>query len=185
VRIVLIGCGKLKNYRCDKAREGRVLPAELYSSELFRKRVAYARHLKLPWYVASAKYGLWSPDVAIDPRENGEIYNTAMEDLTASQKAVWHAQMAHSIGKLLNGKDPSELTVEIHTGRKYAHPLVEMLQLMKIKVEMPVDGLSTGYLLEWYLKAVGGVPSKKKQTTGPGFKLTEVSEMTHPQKKRK
>lgn len=155
LRLILIGCSKSKYaIRYDRRRGGRVHPTELYSGQLFRKRVAYAERQGHPWAVLSAEYGLWEPHVAQKP------YDTSFADLLPADRAVWHICVSHAVAHYLwepfdqdEGNPilrPGDLTVEIHAGRDYAHPLAENLGNVGINVELPCEGLGIGEQLALY-----------------------------------
>lgn len=163
MRIVLIGCSKQKHkYVNDPHRLGCMLPVEVYSSELFRRRVAYAASRRLRWFVVSAAFGLWESTELRNPsnRATGEMYDLELGDLGPADRAAWHTSVAHSIVELLwepieKGESkqplrPKDLTVEIHAGGDYAHPLAEILQAVGIKVELPCRALGIGQQLALY-----------------------------------
>lgn len=154
MRIVLIGCSKTKHkITPDPKRGGRVSPCELYSGQLFSKRVAYAESRKLPWMVLSAEYGVWRPDIEHKP------YDNCLADFSPAERAAWHISVAHRLieelwepwemdeGPVLS---PDQLTLEIHAGNDYAHPLAELLRTVGINVELPCEGLGIGEQLALY-----------------------------------
>lgn len=155
LRLILIGCSKSKHaVTYDRRRGGRVLPTELYAGQLFPRRVAYAERIGAPWAVLSAEYGLWRPDVEMRP------YETTFADLSPADRAVWHICVSHAVAHYLwepweeDERNPvlrpRDLTVEIHAGRDYAHPLAENLRAVGIRVELPCEGLGIGKQLAWY-----------------------------------
>jgi hypothetical protein len=165
MRLILIGCSKTKLPYCrDSKRGGRVLPVELYGGDLFKKRVAYAEREGASWAVLSAAFGLWESHVTKNPTMNasepGEVYDLTISNMTAAERAAWHVSVASSIVDLLweswesgqspNPMLPSELRVEIHAGRDYAHPLATILRELGIAVETPCKGLGIGQQLAMY-----------------------------------
>jgi len=58
--VVLVGCSKSKALGSAPARH-------LYTSDLFRKSVAYAECRGLPWAILSALHGLVLPDEVLEP----------------------------------------------------------------------------------------------------------------------
>lgn len=162
-RIALISCSKTKTYHRDSKRGGRVLPAELYSSELFRKRVAYIEQRGVEWFVLSARFGLWASDTERNPSDGSEIgcpsdepYSYRLGDLSPAEQTVWFTDVCHHVVEKLWLDDcdtpihPSELTVEIHAGREYAETLKQLLEIVGVKVEWPMEGLGIGEQLAWY-----------------------------------
>ena len=84
--------------------------------------------------------------------------------MTPADVAAWHVGVAQRLIEELwepfNLKEsddflkPSELTIEIHAGADYCHPLTEILAAVGIKVELPLKGLGIGEQLAWYGKQV-------------------------------
>ena len=145
ITIALIGCSKTK---ADAGPSGYLPAQELYSSDLFAKRVEHVTKRNLPWYILSAKCGLLSPTVQIRP------YNTVMTDLSNIEVAEWHLGVANRLMTELwyefNAPRLSDVTVEIHAGAKYCEPLGTILQNFKISVCRPVQGLGIGRQLKFY-----------------------------------
>ena len=168
MRIVLIGCSKTKKpYRRDASRGGRLTPAELYSGSLFVKRVQYAERSELPWMVLSAQFGLWRSNQELSPVMGtcSEVpYDVTMDDLSPADRAAWATSVAHKLVEELwepfNRNetacplDPGELTVEIHAGADYWHPLAEILRSVGVNVELPCEGLGIGEQLALYTSGV-------------------------------
>lgn len=158
-RLMLIGCTKGKQDRpYDNMTGGRVVPEQLYQSPLFSKRLDYAEAKGLRWYVLSAKYGCWAPTIALKP------YDMTFAEMTPADIAAWHINVAQRLVEELwepfHEKEsaeplkPAELTIEIHAGADYCHPLTEILTAVGIKVELPLKGLGIGEQLAWYGKQV-------------------------------
>ncbi len=157
-RLMLIGCSKTKKaVDFDPRTGGRVVPEQLYGSQLFSRRVDYAKSRGLRWAVLSARYGVWFPRIELKP------YDQTFADMEAAEIAAWHVGCAQRLMeemwepfhmKLHDGPlKPSELTVEIHAGADYCHPLAEILQAVGIVVELPLAGLGIGEQLAWYCQA--------------------------------
>jgi hypothetical protein len=157
-RLMLIGCSKTKKaVDFDPRTGGRVVPEQLYGSQLFLKRVDYAKAKGLRWAVLSAKYGVWFPRIELKP------YDQTFADLEAAEIAAWHVGCAQRLmeemwepfhAHLHDGPiKPSELTIEIHAGADYCHPLTEILRAVGIAVELPLAGLGIGEQLAWYCQS--------------------------------
>ena len=155
MRIALIGCSKKKFKIIHNTRTGgRITPCDLYAGSLFKKRVEYAESRGLKWYVLSAEYGIWQPNALRKP------YDKSMADLSHAERAVWHTHTAYRVcdfmwddyndGKLDGPIKPSQLTVEIHAGTMYAHPLSSILKSIGVNVELPCAGLDIGFQLQLY-----------------------------------
>ena len=158
-RLMLIGCTKGKQDRpYNNLTGGRVVPEQLYQSPLFSKRLDYAEAKGLRWAVLSAKYGVWFPQIELKP------YDMTFAEMTPADVAAWHVGVAQrlilELWEPFNLKEsddflkPSELTIEIHAGADYCHPLTEILTAVGIKVELPLKGLGIGEQLAWYGKQV-------------------------------
>jgi hypothetical protein len=154
-RLMLIGCSKTKNeVGYDNMTGGRVVPRQLYGSQLFNKRVDYAEQNGLRWAVLSAKYGVWFPNIGLKP------YDMTFSEMSPADIAAWHVGCAQRLMEELwepfHEKEseeplrPAEFTIEIHAGADYCHPLAEILQAVGIMVELPLKGLMIGEQLEWY-----------------------------------
>jgi Phage integrase family len=75
-RVVLLGCVKTKLGHRARAKD-------LYISQLWRGRRAYAEASGYPWLILSAKHGLLDPDQKIAP------YDVALAHLTADARRRW------------------------------------------------------------------------------------------------
>jgi hypothetical protein len=78
--IALIGCSKRKN----EAQHGYLPASELYSGDLFSKRVKHVQSRGVPWYILSAKSGLLKPTTPI------RTYDKVVTILTELERAEWH-----------------------------------------------------------------------------------------------
>lgn len=154
-RLMLIGCSKTKKaVDFDPRTGGRVIPEQLYGSQLFSKRVDYANARGMRWAVLSARYGVWFPHIGL------KAYDQTFSDMIPADIAAWHVGVAqrlmeelwesYNLGLSVNPIKPSELTVEIHAGADYCHPLTEILRAVGIVVELPLAGLGIGEQLAWY-----------------------------------
>jgi hypothetical protein len=157
-RLILIGCSKTKKtVDFDPRTGGRVIPEQLYGSQLFTKRVDHAKARGMRWAVLSARYGVWFPHIGL------KAYDQTFADMEAAEIAAWHVGVAqrlmeelwesYNLGRAVSSIKPSELTVEIHAGADYCHPLAEILRAVGIAVELPLAGLGIGEQLAWYCQA--------------------------------
>jgi len=157
-RLMLIGCSKTKKaVDFDPRTGGRVIPEQLYGSQLFTKRVDHAKARGMRWAVLSARYGVWFPHIGL------KAYDQTFADMEAAEIAAWHVGVAqrlmeelwesYNLGRAVSSIKPSELTVEIHAGADYCHPLAEILKSVGIVVELPLAGLGIGEQLAWYCQA--------------------------------
>jgi hypothetical protein len=90
--------------------------AELYAtpprSDLFRKSVAYAKHLGHPWAILSAKYGLVMPGQVIAP------YDLTLSDMSREQQRAWGRKVIAQIRNTY----PEGTHFVILAGRLYVEP---------------------------------------------------------------
>ena len=177
---MLIGCSKTKKaVDFDPRTGGRVIPEQLYGSQLFSKRVDYAKARGIRWAVLSARYGVWFPHIGL------KAYDQTFSDMIPAEIAAWHVGVAqrlmeelweqYNLGQSVNPIKPSELTVEIHAGADYCHPLTEILKAVGIAVELPLAGLGIGEQLAWYCTAK---PEAKVRTKFHSRRKTNVTEQT-------
>lgn len=156
--LALLGCSKEKTYAYDRRRGGRVLPEELYTSQLFKARLAHVKARGLSWAVLSARFGLWEPKGLRDPRDGGENkpYDLTMEDLDPAAKALWHALTAYNIINRYVGAEedqvaePRQLSIELHAGHRYIQPLANILKAVGVATCAPVAILGIGEQLAYY-----------------------------------
>ena len=130
--IVLVGCAAQKRNRTAPADE-------LYISPLFRSARQWAERNGDVWYILSAKHGLLTPRVLIDP------YEQQLADLTPAQRAQWAANVANRLDRAEPGLARARVTAL--AGRLY----VEGLQArLGPRLELPLAGLGVGERLAWF-----------------------------------
>jgi hypothetical protein len=143
--IALIGCSKTK---AIKSATGWAPARDLYSSDLFTKRVKHVEARGLPWYILSAKSGLLKPTVDV------RLYDKTISDLCPLEVAEWHLGVANQLMSEFwyefNITDPAKVTIELHAGAKYCEPLGNILQLLGVTVVKPVVGLGIGKQKAFY-----------------------------------
>ncbi len=108
----------------------------------------------MPWAVLSAEYGVWRPDIEMRP------YDATMNHKLPAEFAKWHASVASKVlddlwepmedGRAAGPIRPGLLSVEIHAGANYAHPLAELLRSLGVIVSLPCEGLGIGQQLALY-----------------------------------
>jgi len=140
----LISCTKSKrNYSCAAK--------EMYSaSELFRK--AYDFCTRNYDYVAilSAKYGLLLPDEKIDP------YDLTLKSMGETEQKKWAERVFSQLSSKLPMTDISR--VFFHAGLAYRTHLAKLLESQGIRCIVPLEGLSIGEQVAWYMRQrVSGV----------------------------
>lgn len=135
VDVVILGCVSSK-------RRGSARAKDLYISPLWRKRRAYAERSGSPWVIYSAKHGILDPEQVID------WYDVALAKLPSSEKRAKGEEAVRQ----LEGRfgDLRSKTFEIHAGAAYVKSLQGPLAKRGGHLINPVEGLSIGYLLQWY-----------------------------------
>lgn len=142
------------------------MQASLYAGDLFKKSVAYAEDRGLPWFVLSARFGLWPSYAAYRAGDydastkSWSAYDETLANMDGAEKAAWHTKVAWDVvnllweqweqGKAATHSQPRELTVEMHAGKEYAEPLSNILRSVGCNVENPLEGMQIGERLAWY-----------------------------------
>ena len=126
--IVLAGCVKTQHMDARQARD-------LYCSQLWRERRAYAERSRLPWLVLSAGHGL------IDPLEVIAPYDARPDALDWYTRCVSMALTLERAGFVM---------VEIHAGARYAVPLALELERIGLIPVLPLEGLQIGEQIAQY-----------------------------------
>lgn len=134
--LILVGCVKRK--RCFAA------PAkELYKSNLWNYRRAYAERAGCAWYILSAKHGLLAPETVIEP------YDLALSWLAAPERREWSRQVLADLAvavPTLRGR-----IVEIHAGKDYAeNGLTDGLEALGATVRRPLAHVRLFDQPAWY-----------------------------------
>jgi hypothetical protein len=124
--VVLISCSKKKKQTKDAA-------SDLYTSPRFRLSRNLADHLKLQYFVVSAKHGLLAPTEMIEP------YDSSLELFNDEQRISW----AKDIRDRLLSVSTEMTHVVLLTADKYAEPLRDAFNKTNISVMLPLYGLPT------------------------------------------
>ena len=128
--IVCISCAREKLTHRAKAED-------LYSSDLFRKSLAYARQMRpAAIFILSAKYGVVHPDEEIDP------YDVTLKGMSRAQLEGWSDIV---FGHLNRESDVDNDHFVFLAGDKYRRYLVPRLR----SVEVPMEGLKIGEQLQF------------------------------------
>ena len=121
-----------------KTKHDHAAPARhLYTSPLVRGRRAYVERSCARWFILSAKHGLLSPEVVIEP------YNQTLKGRPRAEKRAWSDRVLEQLKselKHLNG-----LHFEIYAGADYHdHGLAQGLKEAGAAVVLPWQGLGLG-----------------------------------------
>lgn len=134
-RIVLISCVKAKLPHKARARD-------LYTSDLFRKSLAYAEQLAPDAiYILSAKYGLLPLDAEVEP------YDQTLKTMSVSEIRGWAQRV---LAQLAQHADLRNDHFIILAGEVYYRPLIPHLG----SCEIPFQGLPIGKRLRVLKKAL-------------------------------
>jgi hypothetical protein len=133
--VLLIGCVKSK---ADEARPAR----DLYTSDLFARRRAFAEASGLPWAVLSSEHGAVDPDEVIAP------YDRFLEEQPIAYQRAWGQRVVEQLEAAygpLAGR-----AFELHASRAYGDPIEPLLRARGATLLRPLDGLRSGEQLRWY-----------------------------------
>lgn len=128
-RIVLISCVSRKQPNKSKVRD-------LYTSTLFKLNLKYAEKLEPDEiFVLSAKHGLLSLDVEIEP------YNQTLNEMSAYEIKLWSEKVLRQISDVSDIKNTKYIFLAGTSYRKYLLPHME-------DYEIPLKGLRIGEQLK-------------------------------------
>jgi uncharacterized HhH-GPD family protein len=135
-RLILLGCVSTKAQYPAPAKD-------IYVSDLWRKRRAYAESTGEPWLILSAEYGLVDPDQVIEP------YDRSLKDESPKYRSRWAHEV--SVQVIERCRHLGVESVEVHAGASYLESgLIAALNRAGIKVIWPLRGRRIGEQLEWY-----------------------------------
>ena len=134
---VVVGCVSQKQPHRASAKD-------LYVSNLFRKRRAYAEASGLPWFIMSAKHGIVQPDTVLDP------YDETLEHLSLTALLRWGERSVSELERILGPLAGHVL--EIHAGKRYVHAVESTLHRRSAEIVVPLKGLRIGQQLQWYVR---------------------------------
>lgn len=118
----------------------------LYTSDLFRKSVAYllARDVD-EWAILSAKHGLVLPNETIAP------YDLSLTSMPATKRKEWARKVQHQLE--VQGYYPEGTHFVVLGGRHYLEPF---RNLQGYSYEDPLEGMQIGERLRFLKEAVEG-----------------------------
>lgn len=128
--VVLISCVKSK-------RDQRCRAADMYTSPLFQKMMAYAQSQKPERiYILSAKYGLLLPDDMIEP------YEQTLKTMRTAERQAWAQDVLSALRQHCD-LDSDEFV--FLAGDAYRQNLVPHIKHYIV----PMEGLPFGKQLQW------------------------------------
>lgn len=132
---VLIGCVSRKESAARRAKD-------LYRTELFSRRRAYAEASGRPWLIVSALHGILDPEDVIEP------YDVRITDLERPVRD----QLADGIVADLDDRfgPLNGALFEVHAGEEYVRVLTQGLRPRGARLVNPLRGLRIGEQLAWY-----------------------------------
>lgn len=131
MRVGLVGCAAAKRRSPSPARE-------LYTSQLFRKAVAYVEPRVDRWYILSALHGTVHPDTVLEP------YNVKLGTNEAGPVHEWAQRAAWGLAYQL-GDVREDIELLVLAGEQYR----VMLRYLPVATEVPLEGMGIGQQLGW------------------------------------
>lgn len=134
--VILIGC-------VSKKRDTYAAAKDLYVSDLFLKRRAYAEATGKPWAILSGLYGFVAPDRIMEP------YEFSLRSLRMAEREAWGARV---VSGLFGAYGPLRGKVfEVHAGVIYTDALYwPLVRVRHAEMILPMAGLRLGEQLAWY-----------------------------------
>jgi hypothetical protein len=121
---------------------------DLYISDLFRKRRAYAEASGHAWFVLSAKHGLVRPDTVLDP------YDETLDHFPRAVLLSWGEKAVSNLEQILGPL--AGRILEIHAGNRYVEGVEASLRRRGAGVVIPLKGRRIGEQLAWYKRTLEG-----------------------------
>lgn len=135
MKTALIACCSQKLAHAAPARE-------LYTSDLFKKSVAWAEKHCDQWFILSAKHHLVKPDQIIKP------YDLALSELRKNrERAKWECRTSGMIRKVV----PMRSEVVLLAGSIYRDEVESCLHYHCCETKVPMQGLGIGQQKQWLL----------------------------------
>lgn len=130
---------------CSARKLDHMAPArELYSSDLFRKSLAFAEASSDLVVIASAKLGLVMPDDLIEP------YDLRLAALSEAERAVWAERVVWVLVSMLSKSQAARgVELQILAGYAYAEPLRVAAEARGWVCRFPLAGLGIGARRRW------------------------------------
>ena len=141
-RIHLIAC-------CSSKRAGPAPARDLYTSDLFRKSVAYVEAIGAPWVVLSALHGIVMPDAVLAP------YDVTLLSMSREQRRCWGEMAADALWRF----DCREFV--FLAGATYRQPMMDaqIWRARGYRATAPMQGLGIGEQKAWLAAQVAGRPA--------------------------
>lgn len=124
-RITLVGCVSRKASGARPARD-------LYHSELFRRRRAFAERSGRLWLILSALHGV------------------TLKRMPKAARREWGRRVVSQLESRFGSLDGVEF--EIHAGDEYVTAIATLLGERGVSIVRPLKGLRFGEQLQWYAR---------------------------------
>ncbi len=123
---------------CVKSKRSASCPAEqMYTSDLFKKMMAYARKLSpRKIFILSAKYGLLALDTMIEP------YEQTLKKMPLAERRIWAARVLDCLQKFVDLENDH---IVFLAGKLYREGLISHIRHYSI----PMEKLSFGNQKKW------------------------------------
>ena len=162
---VLIGCVSRKEPTARAAKD-------LYRTELFSRRRAYAEASGQPWLIVSALHGLVDPDRVIEP------YDVKISDLDLTERQALAGRIADELEQRFGALD--DATFEVHAGDEYMQMLAAGVRPRGGHLVNPLRGLRIGEQLAWYGRRLQLAKAPPEVERAPTVRGDTKIPMRHP-----
>lgn len=125
---------------CSAGKLDHAAPARLlYTSDLFRKSVAYAETLGAPWIILSALHGVVEPDTVLEP------YDVTLLGMSRREREQWGSFAADGLWRWSNRE------FVMLAGAAYREPMMEsqIWRARGYQATAPMAGLGIGEQKAW------------------------------------
>ena len=109
---------------------------------MFTKARKFIEAQNLPWYILSAEYGLVSPTAEIEP------YERTLNKMGLAERRRWASTTLEQLRPHLDAVD----RVIMLAGMRYREFLAPALITLGKEVEIPLEGLTIGLQLRWFVE---------------------------------
>lgn len=135
--LTLVSCVGMKATASMPARD-------LYVSPWFVLARRFAEKRGGAWLILSAEYGLVEPERIVAP------YNRTLNSMPAAERRLWAQHVADD----LQAREGWWESIVVLAGLRYREFLLEHLERMSNRVEVPMLGLRIGQQLQWLKRSV-------------------------------
>ena len=138
--LVIVSC-------CDEKLHGQHYAEDLYQSQLYAAARRWAIANGKAWSIASAKYGIVSPNKLIR-RYDHTLKTKDDKFLYGSRAARWLRRWA-AVHRIRSGRQRAELTIAMLAGRSYIDPIFQRPGTRGFNIAAPLEGMQIGERLQY------------------------------------